>query len=139
MAATATNAGLEPGARVSYRKTMTVAEQAMFTGISGNLGPLYVDAVKARALGAPGVLSFELVVASLLTTCLSRLSGPSHRIHALDLRFLAPVPVGGTIEASAEVIAVDGDRTRCRVTCKLDRAGTVVEGEATLAPLAAKV
>jgi 3-hydroxybutyryl-CoA dehydratase len=139
MAATATNAGLEPGARVSYRKTMTVAEQAMFTGISGNLGPLYVDAVKARALGAPGMLSFELVVASLLTTCLSRLSGPSHRIHALDLRFLAPVPVGGTIEASAEVIAVDGDRARCRVTCKLDRTGTVVEGEATLAPLAAKV
>jgi 3-hydroxybutyryl-CoA dehydratase len=54
MAATAENAKLELGTRLSFRKTMTVAEQAMFTGISGNLGPLYVDNVKARALGAPG-------------------------------------------------------------------------------------
>jgi 3-hydroxybutyryl-CoA dehydratase len=85
------------------------------------------------------MLSFELVVASLLTTCLSRLSGPSHRIHALDLKFPAPVPVGGTVEASAEVIAVEGDRTRCRVVCTLDQGGTVVEGEAVIAPIGAKV
>jgi 3-hydroxybutyryl-CoA dehydratase len=128
---------LERGERISFRKTMTVAEQAMFTGISGNLGPLYVDAVKARAVGAPGMISFELAVASLLTTCLSRLSGPSHRIHALDLKFPAVVPVGGTVEASAEVTAVDGGQVRCRLTCRLDQGGTVVEGEATLAPVEA--
>ena len=130
---------LEPGARVTFRKTMTVAEQAMFTGISGNLGPLDVDAVKAKTLGAPGMLSFELVVASLLTTCLSRLSGPSHRIHALDLRFPAAVPVGGTVEATAEVMSLDGERARCRLVCTLDQGGVVVEGEATLAPLSATV
>ena len=84
---------LEPGARISFRKTMTVAEQAMFTGISGHLGPLYVDAVMARSLGAPGMLSFEFAVASLLTTCLSRLSGPSYRISGIELSFPAPVPV----------------------------------------------
>ena len=28
---------LTPGATFTFRKTMTVAEQAMFTGISGNL------------------------------------------------------------------------------------------------------
>lgn len=128
----------EPGAKISFRKTLTVAEQAMFTGISGNLGPLYVDAVKARSLGAPGMLSFEFVVAGLLTTCLARISGPSHRIHALDLRFPAAVTVGGTVEATAEIVAVDGDRISCRLLCSLDQAGTVVEGEATLAPIAVK-
>lgn len=128
----------EPGTRISFRKTMTVAEQAMFTGISGNLGPLYVDAVKARSLGAPGMLSFEFVVASLLTTCMSRLSGPSHRIHALDLKFPAAVPVGGTVEAAAEVISIDDDHIRCRLICTLDQAGTVVQGEATLGPVAAE-
>ena len=123
------------GSRLTFRKTMTVAEQAMFTGISGNLGPLYVDAVQARVNGAPGMLAFELAVAGLATTCLSRLGGPARRIRSLDLEFPAPVPVGGTVEAAAEVIAVEGNRIRCRITCTLDQAGTVVAGEAVLGPL----
>src|SRR5215510_7041250 len=123
---TATDQPPRPGARLTFRKTMTVAEQAMFTGISGNLGPLYVDATRARAHGASGMLAFELAVAGLVTTCLARLAGPAHRIRALDLDFPAPVPVGGTVEAAAEVIAVDGERVRCRVTCTLDDGGTVV-------------
>jgi 3-hydroxybutyryl-CoA dehydratase len=126
------------GARVSFRKTMTVAEQAMFTGISGNLGPLYVDARRAQANGAPGMLAFELAVAGLTTTCLSRLAGPARRIRSLAFDFPAPVPVGGTVEANAEVIAVEGDRIRCRLTCTLDQAGTVVVGEAVLAPVTEK-
>ena len=44
--------------------------------------------------------------------------------------------MGGTVEASAEVIAIDGESARCRLTCTLDGSGAVVEGEATLAPLA---
>ena len=124
------------GARVSFRKTLTVAEQAMFTGISGNLGALYVDAVKARAAGASGPVAFELAVASLATTCLSRLAGPARRISALDLRFPAPVPVGGTVEASAEVVAIENGRIRCRLRCTLDEGGIVVEGEAVIAAFA---
>jgi 3-hydroxybutyryl-CoA dehydratase len=108
----------------------------MFTGISGNLGALYVDAVKARTAGAPGAVAFELAVASLATTCLSRLAGPARRIRALDLKFPAPVPVGGTVEATAEVVAIEGDRLRCRLKCTLDHGGVVVEGEAVLAAFA---
>ena len=39
------------GDSVTIRKTMTVADQAMFTGISGNLGPLYVDRNHAKLAG----------------------------------------------------------------------------------------
>ncbi len=123
---------MQVGSRVTFRKTMTVAEQAMFTGISGNLGPLYVDAVKARAAGAPGMVAFELAVAGLVTTCLWRLAGSSYRIRSLDLDFPAPVPVGGTVEASAEIIAIEGAKLRCRVSCVLDQGGPVVAGEAVL-------
>ena len=131
-------ANLQLGSRVSFRKTMTVAEQAMFTGISGNLGPLYVDTVRARAAGAPGMIAFELAVAGLTTTCLWRLAGPSYRITALDLKFPAPVPVGGTIEATAEIVAIENDQLRCRISCTLDQGGPVVEGEAVLSPFADK-
>src|SRR5258708_20452566 len=103
-----TGSVLAPGQRVSFRKTMTVAEQAMFTGISGNLGSLYVDVVKARAAGASGMIAFELVVAGLATTCLARLGGPARPLPPLDLKFPAPVPVGGPGEPVAPGPAIPG-------------------------------
>jgi 3-hydroxybutyryl-CoA dehydratase len=126
------------GARATFRKTMTVAEQAMFTGISGNLNPLYVDAVRAKAAGAPGLISFELAVAGLATTCLWRLSGGGYRIHSINFVFPSFVPVGGTVEAAAELVAIEGSKLRCKVSCTLDNGGPVVTGEAILAPFAEK-
>lgn len=133
-----TGSSPEIGAKVSFRKTMTVAEQAMFTGISGNLNPLYVDAVRAKAAGAPGMVSFELAVAGLATTCLWRLSGGGYRIRSLSLDFPAPVPVGGTVEAVAEIVAIEGSKLRCRISCILDQGGPAIAGEAVLAPFADK-
>lgn len=124
------------GDRVSFRKTMTVAEQAMFTGISGNLGPLHVDEVRARAAGASGMIAFELAVAALATTCLSRLGGPARRIGRLDLAFPAMVPVGTTVEASALVTRVADGILTCRIACILDGGPVVVEGTVDLVPVA---
>ena len=123
------------GARIAFRKTLTHAEQAFFTGISGNLGALYVDAVRARAEGLSGPVSFELILGALASTCINRLGGPSRRVAAMSLRFLAPVPVGSTVEVAAELVGLDPFRLRLAGT--LDGGGTVMEGEADLAPLRA--
>ncbi len=45
------------GASVTFRTTMTVAEQALFTGNSGNLGPFPVDAVCGRRKTVAGELA----------------------------------------------------------------------------------
>jgi 3-hydroxybutyryl-CoA dehydratase len=119
------------GTRIAFRKTVTSAEQALFTGISGNLGALYVDANRAKAEGAPGMIAFELVLGALATTCLSR------RIGRLDLRFLAPVPVGGSVEAAAEVTASENGALTLRIAGTLDGFGPVMEGEAELLPFRA--
>ncbi|MCR0982571.1 MaoC family dehydratase [Roseomonas populi] len=129
--------GIAIGTRVAFRKTLTTAEQALFTGISGNLGALYVDANRAKAEGAPGMIAFELVLGALATTCLSRIGGPSRRIGRMDLRFLAPVPVGGSVEAAAEVTAAENGALTLRLTGTLDGAGAVMEGEAELLPFRA--
>jgi 3-hydroxybutyryl-CoA dehydratase len=126
---------LKAGSAFWFRKTMTVAEQAMFTGISGNLGGLYVDAVSARKAGASNMVAFELAVGALATTCLSRLGGPMRRIGSIELNFAAPVIVGDSIEAKAEIVSVDGDEAVCRIVCTLSASGeAVVEGTATLVP-----
>jgi 3-hydroxybutyryl-CoA dehydratase len=132
---TLSHASLKIGAVFSFRKTMTVAEQAMFTGISGNLGGLYVDAVRARKAGAANMVAFELAVGGLATTCLSQLGGPTRRIGSIALTFAAPVIVGDSVEAKAEIVSVDGDNAVCRITCALCASGeTVVAGTATLVP-----
>src|SRR5277367_686050 len=104
---------LRAGSAFSFRKTMTVAEQAMFTGISGNLGGLYVDAVRARKAGASNMVAFELAVGSLSTTCLNQLGGPTRRIGSIALNFAVPVIVGDTVEAKAEIVSIDGDDAGC--------------------------
>ena len=132
---TLSHTSLKAGSAFSFRKTMTVAEQAMFTGISGNLGALYVDAVRARKAGAANLVAFELAVGSLATTCLSQLGGPTRRIGSIALNFAAPVIVGDSVEAKAEIVSVDGDDAVCRITCTLSVSGeTIVEGTAKLVP-----
>lgn len=123
---------LKIGSAFSFRKTMTVAEQAMFTGISGNLDPAHVDATRAAALGASGMIAFELAVASLLTTCLARLGGSDRRIGRFELTFGKPVIVGSTVEASAEVVEVEDGRITCTLAVTVDGVGTVMEGRAEL-------
>lgn len=131
---------LKIGSAFSFRKTMTVAEQAMFTGISGNLGGLYVDATRARKAGASNMVAFELAVGGLATTCLSQLGGPTRRIGSISLNFAAPVIVGDSVEVRAEIVSVDGDDAVCRIACTLSSTGaTVVEGAATLVPFERRI
>jgi len=130
---------LTVGAIFSFRKTMTVAEQALFTGISGNLGPLYVDARAAAKAGASGMVAFELAVGALATTCLARLGGPQRRIADLALSFSAPVIVGESVEASAEVTAVEGEAVLCRIAFTNTGTGEeVAAGTARLVPFSSK-
>jgi 3-hydroxybutyryl-CoA dehydratase len=132
---TLSHTSLKAGSAFSFRKTMTVAEQAMFTGISGNLGALYVDAVRAKKAGAANMVAFELAVGGLATTCLSQLGGPTRRIGSIALNFAAPVIVGDSVEARAEIVSVDGDNAVCRITCTLAVSGeAIVEGTAKLVP-----
>ena len=123
------------GDRAEFRKTMTVAEQAMFTGISGNMHPLYVNEVHASTTGAGGRLAFELAVASLATTALAELVGAFFRLDGIALSFPAMVRIGDTVAATAEVESAEGGRVRCRITCTVDDGPVVAEGHADLVEL----
>lgn len=128
------NTPLKPGDTMSFRKTLTVAEQAMYTGISGNLAPLYVDQRAARDAGFDGVLAFELHGLALATTALNRLAGPGWRLGGVKLDFCKPVFVGQTVVSSVEVTEANAEAVSCRVTCALAGGDTVAQGTARLVP-----
>jgi len=132
---------LKAGDSMSFRKTLTVAEQAMYTGISGNMAPLYVDQRAAKEAGFDAMLSFELHGVALATTALNRLAGPGYRLAGLQVDFAQPVLVGQTVESRVEVTAADAAGITCQVSCTIAGAnggGTVVaSGTARLAPIKA--
>lgn len=131
------SASLKAGDTMSFRKTLTVAEQAMYTGISGNLAPLYVDQRAARAAGFDNMLAFELNGVALATTALNRLAGPEWRLAGLSIDFHAPVQVGQTVESLVEVTAVDAAGITCAVRCALAGGDAVALGTARLVPVKA--
>ena len=120
---------------MSFRKTLTVAEQAMFTGISGNMAPLYVDQRAARQAGFDGMLAFELNAVALATTALNRACGPAWRIAGLQIDFAEHVLVGETVESRIVVTHFADDRVTCSVTCTLGDGTVVASGTASLAPV----
>lgn len=97
----------EIGTTLSFRKTLTVADQGFFTGISGNLGALYVDRSKAKALGQPDMVVFELAIGALFTTALNRIAGPQWRLAAFGLEFTRALALNSSIEAKVEVTALE--------------------------------
>ncbi|WP_146591132.1 MaoC/PaaZ C-terminal domain-containing protein [Puniceibacterium confluentis] len=126
-----------PGQSITFRKTMTVAEQGFFTGISGNLGPLYVDRRAAQAEGLPDMVVFELAAGALFTTALGRLAGPGWRIGAISFRFARALTLGETLAATATVGATSG-ALGCVLTGDVN-GEQVIEGEARLVPVTADV
>lgn len=121
------------GERAQVRKTITVADQSLFTGISGNLHPLYVNELHARDATGGGRLAFELGLAALASNALSELAGPYRRVGAVALTFPVPARIGDTVAAQAEVIEVDSTTVRCRIIIRRDEpSGIVAEGTAEL-------
>ncbi|MEI4472885.1 hypothetical protein [Frigidibacter sp. MR17.24] len=123
----------ETGQSVTFRKTMSVAEQGFFTGISGNLGGLYVDRRQAQAQGLADMAVFELAAGALFTTALARLAGPGWRIEAISYRFARAIVLGETVAATATVAHTNGTLT-CLLSGMIGE-DEVIAGEARMAPV----
>ena len=126
---------LNVGDAMSFRKTLTVAEQAMFTGISGNMAPLYVDKRAAEGAGFDNMLAFELNAVALATTALNRVAGTAWRLGGLQIDFALPVLVGETVESRIEVFDVTDAAVSCSVRCTKATGEVMAQGTATLVPV----
>ena len=126
---------LKVGDAMSFRKTLTVAEQAMFTGISGNMAPLYVDKRAAEGAGFDNMLAFELNAVALATTALTRVAGTAWRLGGLQIDFAMPVLVGETVESRIEVLDVTDAAVSCSVRCTKSTGEVMAQGTATLVPV----
>ena len=128
---------LSVGQTASLGKTITEADILMFAAVSMDTNPVHLNAEVAagsvfKQRIAHGMLSAGLISAVLGT----QLPGPGTIYMGQTLRFRAPVKIGDTVTAIAEVTALDPEKKRVTLKTVCTVAGKVViEGEATvLAP-----
>ena len=128
---------LSVGLSASLGKTITEADILMFAAVSMDTNPVHLNAeIAAESVFkqriAHGMLSAGLISAVLGT----QLPGPGTIYMGQTLRFRAPVKIGDTVTATAEVTALDAEKKRVTLKTVCTVAGKVViEGEATvLAP-----
>jgi 3-hydroxybutyryl-CoA dehydratase len=123
---------LQVGQSASVAKTITEADILLYSAVSTDTNPVHLDAEAAARSQfgeriAHGMLSAGLISAVLGT----KLPGPGTIYLGQTLRFRAPVKIGATVTATAEVTALDPVKRRAtlRTVCTVGEE-TVIEGEA---------
>ncbi len=127
---------LQLGQTASVGKTITEADILLFAAVSTDTNPVHLSAEAGAASVfkervAHGMLSAGLISAVLGT----RLPGPGTIYMGQTLRFRAPVRIGDTVTATAEVTGLDTAKKRAtlKTVCTV-HGKIVIDGEATVQP-----
>ncbi len=119
---------LTPGRSAQIAKTLTEADVVLFGGLTGDMNPMHMNDVAARASRFGGRVVHGMLSASLISAVLgNHLPGPGSIYLGQTLRFTAPVRIGDTVTAQVTVTTVDPEKRRVRLeTVCTNQDGTVV-------------
>ena len=125
---------IEVGSTATMSKICTDADLVGFAELTLDTNPLHLDQSYAEASRFGQRIAHGMWVAGLLSAVLgTRLPGPGSVYLSQTLKFLAPVHVGDTVTAFAEVAAVGPGQKVGMLTWCTNQDGTrVIEGEALL-------
>ncbi|MDV2078109.1 MaoC family dehydratase [Marinobacter xestospongiae] len=124
---------LSIGMSASYAKTITEADVVLFAGISGDDNPVHLNAEYAKTTPFKERIVHGMFSAALISAVLgTRLPGPGAIYVDQEIKFKAPVHIGDTVVASAEVVEINEQRRRVKLktVCKVGDK-VVAEGYAT--------
>ena len=125
---------LAVGQRASRTLTLNSRHVSLYAELTGDHNPLHFDESFARNTGK---LSGLIVQGGLTTGLLhalvaTDLPGPGTVFLSQNWKFTAPVYIGDTITALAEVLSVHATKPVCQLRVRVTRqtGDTVLEGEA---------
>ena len=129
---------IEIGQSARFSKTISEADLVLFTGVTGDTNPLFLDEEHALDRRFPGRFAHPAMVIGLMHTAFSaRLPGMTGgMVTEASYRFFAPLHLGDTASAAAEVIKLDREAKRVTVglSCTNQNGGRIAEGEVLLLP-----
>jgi len=127
---------LRVGMSASTGKTITEDDIQMFAAVSTDQNPVHMSEAAAAATPFRHRIAHGMLSAGLISAVLgNRLPGPGTIYMSQSLRFRAPVRIGDTVTATAEVTALDAVKRRAtlRTTCMVGDT-VVIDGEALVMP-----
>lgn len=125
---------LSMGMAETYCKTVKSSDVVGFAEITWDRNPVHLSEHFAAKTPFKGRIVHGLYTASLISAVIgTRLPGPGAIYVSQTLKFLAPVKIGDTVDATVEVVELNAERQRARLHCQCKIAETVVlEGEAVV-------
>ncbi|MEL7597114.1 MAG: MaoC family dehydratase [Clostridiaceae bacterium] len=125
------------GDKASFTKTMSETDVYLFAGISGDLNPAHINQVDSEKTMFKGRICHGILISSLISTVLGMyLPGPGTIYMGQELNFLAPVRMGDTVTATAEVIQKNEEKNRLvlKTTVTNQDGKVVIDGQAKVMP-----
>jgi acyl dehydratase len=119
---------VEIGERATFSKTVTDADIALFSAISGDFDPVHVDEEYARNTPFGRRIAHGIFVLGLLSAAESEMSrrivarGSPLKPVSLGydrIRFIKPVFVGDTLTATYTIAALDPQKVRSTGKCEI--------------------
>jgi 3-hydroxybutyryl-CoA dehydratase len=128
---------LSVGQSARFSKTITETDIYLYAGVSGDFNPAHVNEQYAAKTYFKTRIAHGMLTASFISTLIGTiLPGPGSIYMRQELNFLAPVKIGDTVTAIAEVaeIIADKKRVRLKTWCINQQGTTVLDGEALVSP-----
>jgi acyl dehydratase len=127
------------GAKLSPLRIGPITETRVraFADASGDRNPVHFDTVVARGIGLDGPAVHGMQLVAFIHEAAARFR-PGIEVISLSTRFLAPVPVGDTVEITGRVVKIserEGRRTAVMRLFLHNGEGALASlGEAVIAP-----
>ncbi|MCA1960712.1 MAG: MaoC family dehydratase [Desulfomonile sp.] len=128
---------LAVGDKAEFAKTISESDIYLYAGITGDFNPAHVNEAYAQKTFFKARIAHGMLTAGLISAAMAnQLPGPGAIYLRQELDFRAPVFIGDTITARAEVIEIikDRNRVRLRIWCTNQDGTVVVDGEALVSP-----
>jgi len=128
---------LKVGQTARFSKTITETDIYLFAGVTGDLNPAHVDEAYAKKTFFKTRIAHGMLTASFISTVIgTMLPGPGSVYLSQEVRFLAPVKIGDTVSAVAEITEIRPEKKRVwlKTTCTNQDGTVVVDGQAVVSP-----
>jgi 3-hydroxybutyryl-CoA dehydratase len=125
------------GDSASVEKTISESDVYLYAGITGDFNPAHVNQAEAEKTRFGGRIAHGMLSAGLISAVLGmQLPGPGAIYISQELKFMAPVRIGDTIKAEAEVIEIlpEKNRIKLKTSCWNQEGKMVIDGFAVAMP-----
>jgi 3-hydroxybutyryl-CoA dehydratase len=128
---------MKVGDSAEFSKTVSESDIYLFAGVTGDFNPAHINEAYAEKTFFKTRIAHGMLLAGFVSAVLGcQLPGPGAIYIRQELNFLAPVRIGDTITARAEVVEImpGKNHVRLRTIC-INQDGTMVlDGEAVASP-----